>query len=149
MPLLPEQVPEHDREPVGLVGEDRDAGAGEALRKHLQRDGLAGTGRPGDQSVAVGKRKRQNFRLETLPDEDRAVFVEVRHGTIPSRQLVAIVALPCVRSTGRGCDRSKRKLATTRACTFTEIVALYRLITTFSSRRARECASSEQTMDAR
>jgi hypothetical protein len=115
MPLFPEQVPEHDRELVGLVieteafgprdkcllgfahlghageialdvgGEDRDAGAGEALRQHLQRDGLAGTGRSGDQSMAVGKRERQNFRLDTLPDEDRAVFVEVRHGTIPSR----------------------------------------------------------------
>jgi hypothetical protein len=35
--------------------------------------------------MAVGKRKRQNFRLDALPDEDRAVFVEVRHGTIPSR----------------------------------------------------------------
>jgi hypothetical protein len=54
--------------------------------------------------MAVGKRKRQNFRLDTLPDEDRAVFVEVRHGTIPSRQLVAIVALPRTRFNRHGCD---------------------------------------------
>src|SRR5262249_40154512 len=111
MPLLPEQVPKHDRELVRLIveteafgpgdkcvfgltclgtagavardagGEDRDSGAGEALRQHLQGDGLPGTGRSSDQSMAVGKRKRKNFGLETLPDEDRAVFVEVRHGT--------------------------------------------------------------------
>src|SRR5262249_37100069 len=120
MPLFPEQVPEHDRKLVGLVieteafgprdkcflgfahlghageialdvgGEDRDAGAGEALRQHLQRDGLAGTGRSGDQSMAVRKRTPQTLRLYPLPDEDRAVFVEVRHGTIPSGQLVAL-----------------------------------------------------------
>src|SRR6266446_10348396 len=123
MSLFPEQIPEYDRKLVGLIveseafgpgdkcllgfarlgnageialdvgGEDRNAGAGEALRQHLQGDRLSGAGRPGDQSMAVGKRKRQNFGLETLPDEDRAVFVEVRHGTIPSRQLIAIVAL--------------------------------------------------------
>src|SRR5215467_14849802 len=113
MALFPEQIPEYDRELVGLIvepeafgpgdecllgftrlgnagevaldvgGEDRDSGAGEALRQHLQGDGLPGTGRSSDQSMAVGKRKRKNFGLETLPDEDRAVFVEVRHGTIP------------------------------------------------------------------
>ncbi len=115
MPLLPEQIPEHDRELVGLIvepeafgpgdkcllgfahlgnageialdvgGEDRDAGARQALRQHLQRHRLAGAGRSGDQSVAVGERKRQNFGLGTLADEDRAVLIEVRHGTIPSR----------------------------------------------------------------
>src|SRR5215831_5327817 len=117
MPLLPEQVPKHNRELVRLIleteafgpgdkcflgftrlgnagevaldvrGEDRDSGAGEALRQHLQGDGLPGAGRSSDQSMAVGKRKRKNFGLETLPDEDRAVFVEVRHGTIPFRSL--------------------------------------------------------------
>src|SRR5262249_43108706 len=115
MSLFREQIPEYDRELVGFIvepeafgpadkpplgsprlgnageialdvsGEDRDAGAGEALRQHLQCDRLSGAGRSGDQSMAVGKPKRQNFGLETLPDEDRAVFVEVRHGTVPSR----------------------------------------------------------------
>src|SRR5262249_37518351 len=112
MSLFREQIPEYDRELVGFIveteafgpgdkcllglarlgdageialdvgGEDRDAGAGEALRQHLQCDRLAGAGRSGDQSMAVGKRKRRNFGLEALPDEDRAVFVEVCHGTV-------------------------------------------------------------------
>jgi hypothetical protein len=35
--------------------------------------------------MAVRERERQNFRLGTFANEDRAVLVEVRHGTIPSR----------------------------------------------------------------
>jgi hypothetical protein len=35
--------------------------------------------------MAVCERERQNFRFGTFADEDRAVPVEVRHGTIPSR----------------------------------------------------------------
>jgi hypothetical protein len=49
--------------------------------------------------MAIGKGKRQNFGLETLADEDRAVPIEVRHDSIPSRLVIAIVALPVARST--------------------------------------------------
>src|SRR5262245_66474528 len=88
MALFPEQIPEYDRELVGLIvepeafgpgdecllgfarlgnageialdvsGEDRDAGAGEALRQHLQRDRLSGAGRSGDQSMARSEERR-------------------------------------------------------------------------------------------
>ena len=85
VPLLAEQVPEHDGELVRHVvdadllgaldqrllavagrgdageialdvgGEDRNARVGEAFRQHLQRHGLAGAGGAGDQAVAVGE----------------------------------------------------------------------------------------------
>jgi len=58
-------------------GKDRHAGARQALRQHLQGDGLAGAGGAGHQPVAVGQRKGQKFRLGTLADEDRAVLVDL------------------------------------------------------------------------
>ena len=109
MALLAEQIPEHHRKFVGLVGEAealgardkrvlglarfRDAGeialdvggkhrharAREALRQHLQGDGLAGAGRSGDQPVPVRQRQRQKLGLGALADEDFAVRVDVCH----------------------------------------------------------------------
>src|SRR5262249_60511098 len=96
MPLLPEQVPKHNRELVRLIleteafgpgdkcflgftrlgnagevaldvgGEDRDAGAGKPLRQHLQGYGLPGAGRSSDQSMAGVKRMMEHFSLKNV-----------------------------------------------------------------------------------
>ena len=44
-------------------GEDRDAGGGEALGENLQRNGLAGAGRAGDETVPVGEFQVQILRI--------------------------------------------------------------------------------------
>ena len=121
--LLAEHVPEHGGELVGLVGdadllgaldegrlgiagrgdarevaldvggEDRDAVAGEALGQHLQRHGLAGAGRAGDEAVAVGELEQERLRLPALADQDRAVSaIDVR--------------LSLVETSGQGCSES-------------------------------------------
>ena len=114
MALFAEQVPEHDRELVGLVvkahilgafdkirlrlaargdagevafdvgGEHRNAGARKAFREHLQRHGLAGAGRAGGEAVTVGERERQIFVARTLADENFAVSIRIRHHSLPS-----------------------------------------------------------------
>jgi hypothetical protein len=65
--------------------------------------------------MAIGKGKRQNFGLETLADEDRAVPIEVCHDSIPSRLVIAIVALPVARSTAANCDTNRLTPAAMRA----------------------------------
>ena len=55
--------------------EHRHAGAREPFGQDLQRHRLAGAGRAGDQPVAVGERKRQDFGLLALADEDRRAVV--------------------------------------------------------------------------
>ena len=100
MALLAEHVPKHRRKLVHLEGkphiggpledeilgltdfgdagqvaldvgrEHRNAGARKSLGHHLQRDGLSGSGRAGDQPVPIGKRKRQPGRLFTLADKN-------------------------------------------------------------------------------
>ena len=89
MALLAEHVPKHRRELVGLefeahlsgaledevlgladfgdsgqvaldIGREHgNTGAGKAFRHHLQRHGLAGSGRSGDKAMPIGKRERQ------------------------------------------------------------------------------------------
>ena len=61
-----------DRGDAGQValdvgGEHRHAGARKAFGQHLQRDGLAGAGRAGDQPVAVGEGQRQQRGFLPLP----------------------------------------------------------------------------------
>ena len=105
MALLAEHVPEHRRELVGLeieahlsgaledevlgladfgdtgqvaldIGREHgNTGAGKALRHHLQRHGLAGPGRSGDETMPIGKRERQPGRLFALPDENLLVGI--------------------------------------------------------------------------
>ncbi len=100
MALLAEQVPEHHRVVVGLVGdadlggaldecalriagerdagevalhvggEDRDAGVGEALGQALQRHGLAGARRTGDEAVPVREAQEKRLVLVALADQD-------------------------------------------------------------------------------
>ena len=104
--LLAEQIPEHDRKliragiPVPCsarvrpdrlgfaqlrdagevaldVGcEDRHAVARETFRKHLQRHGLAGAGRAGGKSVAIGQAEHEPLRLAAHADEDGALGLE-------------------------------------------------------------------------
>ena len=59
--------------------ENRNTGARKSLGHDLQRHGLAGSSRAGDQTVAIAKRKRQPRRLLTLADENLLV------GIVPSR----------------------------------------------------------------
>src|SRR3712207_7184980 len=53
----------HDALPISEHG---DAGAGEALRQHLQGDGLAGAGRAGDEAVPVGAFEQQDRKSTRL-----------------------------------------------------------------------------------
>ena len=48
---------------LDVGGENRNAGARKSFRHHLQRDGLAGSGRAGDEAVAICKPERQPGRL--------------------------------------------------------------------------------------
>ncbi len=89
MPLLAENIPEDDREAVGLIGnadflgardegrlavarlrqsgeiafdvgeKDRGAGVGEPLGEKLQRDSLAAAGRPSDQAMTIAQSQRK------------------------------------------------------------------------------------------
>ena len=105
MTLLAEHVPKHCRKPVGLEGKTHIAGplddkilgladfgdprqisldiggeygnacARKSLRHHLQRNGFSGSGRPGDEAMAISKRKGQPRRLFTLSHENFLVGV--------------------------------------------------------------------------
>src|SRR5215207_9562020 len=105
MALLAEHVPKYRRELVGLeikahilgaledevlaladfgdtgqvaldIGREHgNTGAGKALRHHLQRYGLAGSGRSGDKAMPIGKRKRKPGRLFALSDENLLVGI--------------------------------------------------------------------------
>src|SRR6478736_2955141 len=87
MSLLAEQIPELHRKAIRHVfdadllraldeialdvrGEDRDAGIGEALRQHLQRDRFAGARRAGDEAVPVGKLQIEVFEHRETPVGD-------------------------------------------------------------------------------
>ncbi len=63
--------------------EHRNSGSGKALGQDLQRDGLAGAGRPGDQSVPVGV-----FQRQPLPDA-------IVRATAANEYLVVHVTAPC------------------------------------------------------
>ena len=60
---------------LDVGGENRNAGARKSLRHHLQRDGLAGSGRAGDEAVAIAERERQPGRLFALADENLLVGI--------------------------------------------------------------------------
>ncbi|MGC0324387.1 hypothetical protein ABIG06_005016 [Bradyrhizobium sp. USDA 326] len=105
MSLLAEHVPEHGRELVRLKLETHVAGALEnevfgladfrdsgevtfdvgreygntgarkSFRQHLQRHGLAGSGRARDEAVAIGERQRQPCLLVSLADENLVVGI--------------------------------------------------------------------------
>ena len=55
--------------------EHRNAGARKSFGHHLQRDGLSGSGRAGDETVAICKRQRQPGRLLALADENLLVGI--------------------------------------------------------------------------
>src|SRR6478736_3804968 len=91
MSLLAEQIPELHRKAIRHVfdadllraldeialdvrGEDRDAGIGETLRQHSQRDRFAGARRAGDEAVPVGKLQIEGFELGAFADKDLAGF---------------------------------------------------------------------------
>jgi len=110
MALLAEQIPEHNREPVHLVvnaealgasdkrllgvallgdtrevafdigSEDGDACVGKAFRQHLQGHGLAGSGRARNETVPIGERQREHFRLLAAANENSSVVL-VTHRT--------------------------------------------------------------------
>src|ERR1700738_3861011 len=67
--------------------EYRNTRARKALGHHLQRDRLTGSGRAGDEAVAIGKRERQPGRLLTLPDKN--LFIGIGHLGIGGRHLIA------------------------------------------------------------
>ena len=122
MALLAEQIPEHHREFVRLVveaqvlgaldqrllrfadrrdagqialdvgGEHRNAGAREAFRQHLQRDGLAGAGRAGDEAVPIAVVKHQVFGLFAFPDKDFSVLIEICHRVLLHGTAVSLIA---------------------------------------------------------
>ena len=58
---------------LDVGGEHRHAGLRKAFGQHLQRDGLAGAGRAGDQPVAVAEPQIEHFVFAALADDD-AVF---------------------------------------------------------------------------
>ena len=146
MALLAEDIPEHRRELIGLefqahlggaledevLGladfgnagqvaldirrEHRNAGAGKALRHHLQRHGLAGAGRAGDEAMPIGERQRQPRRLFALADKDLLVGIGHLavggHHRIASSRIVKICRSPIISHIGR---RLKPQAARTRA----------------------------------
>ena len=58
---------------LDVGGEHRNAGAREAFGQHLQRHGLAGAGRAGDQAVPVAEFQIENFVFAALADDDAVV----------------------------------------------------------------------------
>src|SRR5215218_5041542 len=104
MALLAEKIPEHDWKAIRLVldpdllgtlqknllafarlsdarevaldvgGEHRHAGIRKPFGHDLKGNSLAGAGRAGDQTVAVGTFQTQSFRLRALADQDGAVL---------------------------------------------------------------------------
>ena len=134
MSLLAEQIPEHDRKLIRLIFEaeavgasdkrllglshlgnareitldvgrkHRHAGVREALRQNLQRYGLPGAGRAGDETMPVGERERQHLRLVAAADKDRGVvLVVVGHVRTLEIRLTGAHCLPgcAARSTAR------------------------------------------------
>ena len=75
---------------LDVGGEDRHARRRKAFGEALQRDRLAGAGRPGDEAVPVAEREGQNLGLAALADQDRAGgLVGVGHGTPGIRSSLA------------------------------------------------------------
>ena len=60
---------------LDVGGEHRHAGARKSFRHHLQRHGFSGSGRTGDETMAIGKPERQPRRLLALADEDLLVGI--------------------------------------------------------------------------
>ena len=77
---------------LDVGGEHRNAGARKSFGEHLQRHGLAGAGRAGDQAVPVGEPQGEIFRLCALADENLAVLIIHRHGTSPVLRCCAAAA---------------------------------------------------------
>ena len=121
MTLLAEQIPEHDGEFVGFIGEaevlgaldecvfrvpdgsdtgqialdvgreHRNSGTRKAFGKHLERHGLSGAGRPGDQTMPIAVVKRQILGLDALADEDFSVLIKISHwcaSAKPARHII-------------------------------------------------------------
>ena len=62
--------------------ENRNAGFRQAFGEHLQCDGLAGAGRPGDQPVPIAEMQIEHFVFAALADDDLALGGRiVFHGT--------------------------------------------------------------------
>ena len=64
-----------DRSPLMSAANTGTPARAKPSAMHLQRDRLAGSGRAGDEAVAIGERQRQPGLLVSLADEDLVVGI--------------------------------------------------------------------------